>query len=254
MTNIALQGICGRMGHVLIEMIGERQDCRVVAGVDTAACEGLPCPVVDTPAGLSTLAQKPDVVIDFSLPQATEKLLEACAEQGLPCVVCTTGLSDEIKAKMKDASAKTAVFYSANMSLGINLLSQLVKKAQTVLDGFDIEIVEKHHHNKVDAPSGTALMLADAANEAAGGRYHYVYDRHDARQKRDPDELGIHAVRGGSIVGEHEVIFAGPDEVINLSHMAYSRRVFASGAVAAALYVAGKGPGLYDMNDMLEGK
>lgn len=254
MTNIVLQGICGRMGRVLIDMIGQRQDCRVVAGVDNAACEGMPCPVVDAPEGLAALAQKPDVVIDFSLPQATDKLLDYCAANGLPCVICTTGLSDDIKAKMKDASAKTAVFFSGNMSLGINLLSHLVKKAQAVLEGFDIEIVEKHHHTKVDAPSGTALMLADAANEAAGGRYHYVYDRHAVRQQRDPDELGIHSVRGGSIVGEHEVIFAGPDEVVSLSHIAYSRKVFASGAVAAALYLAGKGPGLYDMDDMLEGR
>lgn len=252
MTNIVLQGICGRMGHVLMDMIGQREDCRVVAGIDAAACADVPCPVVGAPDGLADLDVKPDVVIDFSLPEATDKLLDYCAAQGLPCVICTTGLSDEIKAKMKAASEKTAMFFSANMSLGINLLSQLVKKAQTVLPGFDIEIVEKHHHNKVDAPSGTALMLADAANEAAGGRYHYVYDRHDVRQKRAPDELGIHAVRGGSIVGEHEVIFAGPDEVISLSHMAYSRTVFASGAVAAALYLAGKGPGLYDMGDMLE--
>lgn len=254
MIDIVLQGICGRMGHVLAKMIDERPDCQLVAGIDTAACQNSPCPVFEAPKGLSALSQKPDVVIDFSLPQATANLLDYCAAENLPCVICTTGLDAEIKDKLYRTSEKTAVFFSANMSLGVNLLSQLVKKAQLALEGFDIEIVEKHHHNKIDAPSGTALMLADAANEAADGRYHYVYNRHDVRQKRSANELGIHAVRGGSIVGEHEVIFAGPDEVISLSHTAYSRDVFASGAVTAALYLAGKQPGLYNMDRLLEEK
>ena len=254
MTDIVIQGICGRMGRVLVEMINAREDCRVVAGIDTAACEGLPCPVYPLASGLAALPKQPDVVIDFSRPEATGRLLDYCAASGLPCVICTTGLDDALRQRMNETAQKTAVFFSANMSLGVNLLARLVKQAQSVLAGFDIEIVEKHHHNKVDAPSGTALMLADAANEAAGGRDQYVYSRHDVRQKRGPDELGLHAVRGGSIVGEHEVIFAGQDEVVSLSHRAYSRDIFAAGAVAAALYLAGKQPGLYNMNDMLEEK
>lgn len=248
MVNIAIQGINGRMGQVLVGMIGERGDCRVVAGIDMASSDSQP-PVYSDIALLNGAA---DVLIDFSLPEATDRALDYCAEKGLPCVICTTGLSADTLDKLKAASTKTAVFHSANMSLGINLLSRLVKQAQTLLKGFDIEIVEKHHRNKLDAPSGTALMLANAVNEQAGGRYEYVYERQSLRQKRGDNELGISAVRGGSIVGEHDVIFAGPDEVVTLSHTAYSRNVFASGAVAAALFMAGKAPGLYSMQDLME--
>lgn len=252
--NIVLQGISGRMGAVLLELFQDRPDCKVVAGIDTHPMD-FPFPVYPTAQDLKQLPaeNKPHVVIDFSHPSATSSLLDYCAQSNLPCVICTTGLSPELKEKMYKTAQTTPVFYSANMSLGINLISNLVKKAQAILDGFDIEIIEKHHHNKLDAPSGTALLLADAINQQAEGRYHYIYERQSLRQKRDPNEIGIHALRGGSIVGEHDVVFAGPDEVITISHQAYSRKVFASGAITAAIYLADKPAGLYSMDHVLEG-
>lgn len=252
MTNIVIQGICGRMGHVLVDMIAQRNDCQVIGGIDPAGCSNLPCPVYRSCNELAKQAIRPDVIIDFSHPDALPPLLAYCTAHHVPCVICTTGLSDTLRAQMDTAAKETAVFYSANMSLGINLLASLVKQMQTVLPGFDIEIIEKHHHNKLDAPSGTALLLADSINEQAEGKYHYVYDRQQKREKRDPNEIGLHAVRGGSIVGEHEVLFAGPDEVISISHTAYSRDVFASGAIAAAVYVAGKPAGTYTMQDLMQ--
>lgn len=252
MVTIALQGICGRMGRAVLAAVENRTDCTIVAGVDTGICSALPCPVFNNINGLAGLDTPPDVLVDFSHPDATGAALDYCSANQLPIVVCTTGLSDEALQKVQETALKTAVFHSANMSLGINLLARLVQRAQAVLKGFDIEIIEKHHRNKLDAPSGTALMLADAINQQAGGRYEYVYDRQPVRRPRGDDELGISAVRGGSIVGEHEVLFAGPDEVINLSHVAYSRDVFATGAVAAALFLAGKPAGLYSMDHLLE--
>lgn len=252
MVSIAIQGICGRMGQTLINLIKERNDCNIVAGIDLAKTNCNDIPVYASLDAMKADGVQADVVIDFSNPVASEKLLAFSETNNLPCVICTTGLSEEVKSKLLQASENTAVFFSANMSLGINLLVQLVKKAQASLPGFDIEIIEKHHHNKLDAPSGTALMLADAINEQAGNTYQYVYDRQPLRQKRASNEIGLHAVRGGSIVGEHDVLFAGPDEVITLSHNAYSRDVFANGAIAAALYIAGKKPGFYNMQSMLE--
>lgn len=253
MVKIAIQGINGRMGHVLVETISAREDCTVVAGIDVTPAPGAPWPMFSSVAELAGLAEQPDVLIDFSNAEAAVAAVEYSAKTGLACVICTTGLNDADKAALQKAAEKTAVFFSANMSLGINLLIQLAKRAQQALPGFDIEIVEKHHHHKLDAPSGTALMLADAINEQGGGQYTYVYDRHAVRKARDKHELGIHAVRGGSIVGQHEVIFAGLDEVITLEHTAYSRDIFANGAVAAALYLAaGHAPGLYDMQTMME--
>jgi len=248
MIDIVIHGINGRMGQVLCELISQRQDCRVAAGVDLHPSDG-PIPVVSRFADLPV---KGDVVIDFSTASAVDEMLDWCAESGVPAVVCTTGLSEATQQHLTEAAEKVALFKSANMSMGINLLIALAKKATHLLGlDYDIEIVEKHHHNKVDAPSGTALMIADAINEEAGGAYHYVYDRHDVRQKRDPHEIGLHAVRGGSIVGEHEVLFCGPDEVITLSHSAASRGVFANGAINAAVYLAGRKPGLYTMADLL---
>ena len=252
MIDVVIQGICGRMGKTLVAMLGERGDCRVVAGVDRFDDGTAGCPVFDTIDKLDSLEQKPDVLIDFSLPEAVPPMLAYCAARGLPCVVCTTGLDDGIKAQIRDAGCKTAVFYSANMSIGVNLLAKLARRAAAALPSFDIEIIEKHHHNKLDAPSGTALMLAEEINNELDGRLEYVYDRHNRRQKRGANELGLHAVRGGSIVGEHEVLFAGPDEVITLAHSAGSRSVFANGAVIAALFLHDKAPGLYSMNDVLE--
>ena len=194
-----------------------------------------------------------DVVIDFSNAAAVDALLEYCVEKALPVVLCTTGLSEEQLAKVEEAAGKTAVLKSANMSLGINLLLKLLQDAAKVLGpaGYDIELVEKHHNQKVDAPSGTALALADSINEALDQEYTYVYDRSQVRQKRDQKEIGISAVRGGTIVGDHEVIFAGVDEVIEFKHTAYSKSVFGKGAVEAAKFLAGKPAGRYDMSDVI---
>ena len=240
MTDIVIQGIGGRMGHVLCDMIAQREDCRVIAGIDLKDGDQNGIPVYDS---LEKLNGKGDVVIDFSSPAAVEKALPYCEAHKLPIVVCTTGLSEELQLKVVQLSRTVPVFKSANMSMGINVLSELCKRASA--------IVEQHHHNKLDAPSGTALMLADAINEQNNGEYHYVYDRSSVRQKRDPKEIGISSVRGGSIVGDHEVLFCGPDEVITLKHTAYSRNIFANGAVNAAVYLAKKEPGLYNMGDMI---
>jgi len=234
MTDIIIQGIGGRMGHVLCEMIAKREDCRVVAGIDVKDGEQNSIPVYDS---LEKLEGKGDVIIDFSSPAAVEKALPYCEAHKLPIVVCTTGLSEELQLKVVQLSRTVAVFKSANMSMGINVLSELCKRASAILGvDYDVEIVEQHHHNKLDAPSGTALMLADAINEENNGDYHYVYDS---------------SVRGGSIVGDHEVLFCGQDEVITLKHTAYSRSIFANGAVNAAVYLAKKEPGLYNMGNMI---
>ena len=248
MVKIAIQGACGRMGHQLVQLIGDRKDCEVVAGIDTAACDHK-FPVYGS---LAEAKEKIDVVIDFSLPEAVKKILPDCREKQIPIVICTTGLDEQTISDINDLSRQIPVFRSANMSLGVNVLVAVAKKAAALLPGFDIEIVEKHHRNKLDAPSGTALMLADAINEQAGHKYQYQYDRHELRRVRPEDEIGIHAVRGGSIVGEHDVIFAGGNDTLTLSHSAHSRAVFANGAIAAALYLPHQAPGLYDMNDMLE--
>ncbi|MGN0707844.1 MAG: 4-hydroxy-tetrahydrodipicolinate reductase [Faecalibacterium sp.] len=249
MTDLIIQGIGGRMGHVLCEMITQREDCRVVAGIDLYDGEQNGIPVFDR---LDKLEGRGDVLIDFSSPAALEKALPYCEAHKLPVVACTTGLSEELQLKLVQLSGSVPVFKSANMSMGINILAELCKRASAVLGmKYDIEIVEQHHHNKLDAPSGTALMLADAINEENDGAYHYVYDRSSVRAKRDPLEIGISAVRGGSIVGDHEVLFCGPDEVIALKHTAYSRSIFANGAINAAIYLAKKDPGLYNMSDLI---
>lgn len=254
MTDIIIQGIGGRMGRVLLEKIALREDCRVVAGVDQIAGEINGIPVVQDLAALPDNV-KGDVLIDFSSPVGSLRAAEFCAAHGLPCVICTTGFDADGVEALNKAAKKVAMFRSGNMSLGVNVLIELVKQANALFGGeFDIEIVEKHHHNKLDAPSGTALMIADGINEAAGGRYEYVYDRHSVRQKRDAKELGISAVRGGGIVGEHEVLFCGPEEVLTISHHAQSRGLFADGAIQAALFLAGKPAGLYAMSDMIREK
>ena len=251
MTDIVIQGVYGRMGHALIEKIAAREDCRVVAGVDREAGHVGEIPVFAGFEGLS----KADAIIDFSSPAGAVAAAEYGAAHGVPCVICSTGLTAQDEAVLEEASAKTPIFRSANMSLGVNVLIELARQATRVLGGeFDIEIVEKHHRNKLDAPSGTALMIADAINAEADNSYEYVYDRSQVRRKRGDKELGISSVRGGGIVGEHDVLFCGPEEVLTLSHSAGSRGVFADGAVQAALYVAGRQPGYYTMTDLLRGK
>ena len=253
MTNIIIQGICGRMGRALQEKIAARTDCRVVAGVDQTAGAAGEIPVYaslpDLPEGVR------GVIIDFTGAAGAVAAADYAAAHGLPCVICSTGLSAGEEARLEAASEQVPVFRSANMSLGVNVLIELCKQAVTLFGGeFDIEIVEKHHHNKLDAPSGTALMIADAINTRAGGAYEYVYDRHEVRQPRGRQELGISAVRGGGIVGDHDVLFCGPEEVVTLSHRAQSRGVFADGAVQAALFLDGQAPGYYTMSDLLRGK
>ena len=250
MTDIIIQGINGRMGRVLQELIAQRNDCRVVAGIDLTPSEG-EIPVF---ASFNDLTVKGDVLIDFSAPAATRNAISYCKKVGLPCVICTTGLDAETESALTELSNHVAVFKSANMSMGINLLIKLAKEASLLLgSAYDVEIIEKHHHNKVDAPSGTALMIADEVNAVNGNKYEYVYDRHAVRQPRGAEEMGISAVRGGSIVGDHDILFCGPNEVITISHSAQSRDVFANGAVNAAVFIACKGPGLYNMADMMEG-
>jgi len=237
------------MGHIITDICAGDPGMEIVAGVDAFGDAYAGYPV------FRTLAECPeaDVIIDFSNAAAIDGLLGYCAQKKLPVVVCTTGLSEEQNGLLKSTSEVTAVLKSANMSLGINLLEALLAQAAPKLAaaGFDIEIVEKHHNKKVDAPSGTALALADACNGALSEPYEYVYDRSARREKRPVKEIGISAVRGGSIVGDHDVIFAGQDEVITFSHRAYSRAVFGKGAVEAARFLAGKEAGFYTMSDVL---
>lgn len=249
MTKIILCGCNGKMGAAITGIVGERADCEIVAGVDinTAALNGYP-----VYADIADVKESADAIVDFSNPAALCGILAYATEKTIPAVLCTTGYSEGQLAQIKEASEKVAVFRSGNMSLGINLLTALARKAAQVLgDSFDVEIVEQHHHRKLDAPSGTALMIADAISEELPYDARYEYDRHSVRRKRERNEIGIHSVRGGTIVGVHEVIFAGQDEVITITHTAQSRGVFASGAVNAAIYMSGRPAGLYDMGDVI---
>ena len=238
------------MGQVISQIVNEDADAQIVAGIDPFDNGKMEYPVYKS---LEDCKEEADVVIDFASAKAEDALLDYCGAHKLPVVVCTTGLSEEQLQKVAETAKKTAVLKSANMSLGINTLLKLVQDAAKVFatEGFDVEIVEKHHNQKLDAPSGTALALADSINEAMGNPYEYVYDRSQRRQKRDKKELGISAVRGGTIVGEHDVIFAGKDEVITFSHTAYSKAVFGKGAVAAAKFLKGKTVGRYEMADVI---
>ena len=249
MTNVVISGCCGKMGRVINDIISNRSDTKVIAGIDKVCEKYSDFTVVSKP---SELTCKPDVIIDFSHPSALNGLLEYAKTNGTALVLASTGYSDEETAKIKSAASEIPIFFTANMSIGINLMRELAKKAVSVLgEQYDVEIIEKHHNQKIDAPSGTALMLAESINEASGYKYSYVYDRHSVRKKRDKAEIGIHSVRGGTIVGEHEIIFAGRDEVITLSHSAASKEVFAVGAVNAAVFVASTPAGLYSMADMI---
>ena len=250
MPKIIVSGCNGRMGQVVSKMIAERQGAEVAAGFDINAVKLMDYPVYSEPVEYDGSA---DVVIDFSNPDSLDKLLTFCIKRKIPIVVCTTGHSADQLHHLSEASKIIPVFKSGNMSVGINLLTNLVKKAAAVLgDSFDVEVIERHHKMKIDAPSGTALMLAKAAADGLPYEPDYVYERESVRQKRGAHEIGISAVRGGTIVGEHELIFAGTDEVIEFKHTAYSRDVFANGAVTAALYIAAVDkPGMYDMNDAL---
>ncbi|HAP33296.1 MAG TPA: 4-hydroxy-tetrahydrodipicolinate reductase [Lachnospiraceae bacterium] len=250
MVRIIMSGCNGRMGQVISGIVEADSDAQIVAGVDIFTEKKNSYPVYKS---IDEVKEEADVVIDFSNPSNLDSLLAAGEAKGLALVLCTTGYSKEQLDKINEAAKKTAVLRSANMSVGVNVLFKLVAEATKVLSerGYDIDIVEEHHRNKLDAPSGTAIAIADAINEAANNKYEYVYDRSSRREKRPDNEIGISSVRGGSIVGVHDAIFAGLDEVIEIKHTAYSRAIFGKGAVAAAKYLLGKGAGMYSMQDVI---
>lgn len=248
MINLILCGASGKMGYFVAQAAKDDGDFNIVAGVDKFN-NGQEFPVFSK---FSDISVKADVVIDFSNPVLLDDMLEFCISRKLALVIATTGYSDAQIEKIKLASQKIPIFFTFNMSLGVNLLCSLAKKAALVLgNSFDIEIIEKHHNQKLDAPSGTAIMLANAVNGVFDNKMNYEYDRHSKRQKRSKNEIGIHSLRGGTIVGEHDVVFAGHDEVITLSHQAFSKEVFATGAVKAAKFLFKKPTGLYDMNSIM---
>lgn len=250
MTRAIMHGCNGKMGQTIKNLIAADEEITIVAGIDAFDEGKNEFPVF---SDISACDVEAEVVIDFSVAKAVDNLLTYCVEKQVPCVLCTTGLSEEQLQKVEEASKKVAILKSANMSLGINLLMKVLKEVTGVLApaGFDVEIVEKHHNLKVDAPSGTALALGDSVNEALNNEYEYVFDRSTRREKRPKKEIGYAAVRGGTIVGEHDVIFAGADEVITFSHTAYSKAVFGKGAIQAAKFLNGKAAGLYNMSDVI---
>ena len=251
MIKVILSGCGGRMGKAVAAAVGS--EVRIVAGVDinAASIDASDFPIYES---ITEFSDKADVIVDFSHHSALPSLLDYAKATKTPVVVATTGHTDEELALMREAASEVAIFHSGNFSIGINLIINLAKQAARTLGAdFDIEIIEKHHNKKLDAPSGTALMIANAvADEREESEY--IYDRHSVRKAREPKEIGIHSVRGGSIVGEHEVIFAGANEVVSISHSAASREIFANGALRAAIYLAGKSAGLYSMTDLIEGK
>ena len=250
MVRIIMCGCNGKMGRVISDLAAEDTQVKIVAGVDFVTEQNYDYPVYP---GILEVKEEADVIIDFSSPKNLDERLAYAVNGQVPMVFCTTGLSEEEFVQVNEASKKVAILRSANMSLGINTLLKLVAAAAKVFAAadFDMEIVEKHHNRKVDAPSGTALAIADAMNEALQDEYMYKYDRSKERKMRDKKEIGISAVRGGTIVGEHEVIFAGADEVIEIKHTAYSKAIFGNGALQAAKFLAGKPAGMYNMSDVI---
>ncbi len=253
MTKVIMNGCNGHMGRVISDLCAKDADIEIVAGIDINTEEAYGYPVF---AKIEDCDVAADAIIDFSHVSCVDAMLAYSVEKQIPAVVCTTGLSPEQNEAVKAASEKVAILKSANMSLGINTLMELLKSAARALTpaGFDVEIVEKHHNQKLDAPSGTAIALADSINEAMDNVYEYKYDRSQERKKREKQEIGIQAVRGGNIVGEHEVLFCGTDEVITFKHTAYSKAIFGKGAIEAAKFLAGKPAGYYDMGDVIRSR
>lgn len=251
MIKLLLHGCNGRVGQVINRLVATRKDVEIVAGIDPNLSIPNPFPVF---TAINECAIQADVIIDFSTAKAVRPLVDYALCKQIPVVVCTTGLSAEDISFLTEASTSLPIFFSANMSLGVNLLINLAKRATEVLgdSGFDIEIIEKHHNQKIDAPSGTALAIAHAITDTLDETYALRYDRSQVREKRAKNEIGIHAVRGGTIVGDHDIIFAGTDEVISLSHHAASKEVFAVGAIKAATFLVHKSPGLYNMQHLLD--
>lgn len=249
MINILLCGAGGKMGKAVIKAAKDTDDIKIAAGIDLVTDNTDGFPVYENP---SMVKEDIDCIIDFSHPSVFDTILKFASAGKIPYIICTTGLSEGQKQAFAKASENAPIFYSANMSVGVNLITELAKFAARALEqSFDIEIVEKHHNQKIDAPSGTALAIADAISETVSYAPKYMFDRHSMRQKRSKDEIGIHAVRGGNIVGEHTVIFAGTDEVIEIKHSASSKEVFAIGAIRAARFMYKKEKGLYNMTDVL---
>ncbi len=249
MTDIILSGCFGKMGRVITKSVSEREDCKIAAGVDIIEAEA-DFPVFNS---FDSVTVKADVIIDFSNPAALESMLDFAVKNNCGAVIATTGLSEAQINRINEASKIIPIFYSANMSIGVSLITELAKKAAHVLGkDFDIEIVEAHHNQKIDSPSGTALMIADGISQALETKPRYEFDRHSKREKRTADEIGIHSIRGGTIVGEHEIIFAGHDEIIKISHSARSKELFAVGAINAAVFLKGKPSGMYSMKQLVE--
>ena len=249
-TRIILTGACGRMGRAVTELAASDDRCEIVCGIDVSPnAQPAPFPVYKS---FSEIKEAADVIIDFSHHSAVYDILSYAKEKSIPAVIATTGHDEDETALIEKCASDIPVFYSRNMSIGINLMIALSKKAAAILgDSFDIEIVEEHHSKKLDAPSGTALMIADSIKEELDDGVKYEYDRHSKREKRTKNEIGIHAVRGGTITGEHQVIFAGLDEIITISHSARSKELFATGAISSAKFICGKPAGLYKMSDMI---
>ncbi|MDR1018258.1 MAG: 4-hydroxy-tetrahydrodipicolinate reductase [Lachnospiraceae bacterium] len=250
MIRVIMHGCNGRMGHMVSDLIADEADMEIVAGVDRFSEDGKAYPVYEA---IADVKEEADVIVDFSNAGAIDKLLDDAVVKGLPIVLCSTGLSEEQLQKVEETSKKIAILKSANMSVGINLLLKLLKEAadKLVPAGYDVEIIEKHHNQKLDAPSGTAIALADSINEACDDDFVYKYDRSEVREKRSKKEIGISSVRGGTIVGEHDVLFCGIDEVIEFKHTATSRAVFGKGAIEAAKFLAGKKAGRFEMSDVV---
>lgn len=249
MTKIILSGSSGQVGNAVIKTVLERNDCEIVAGISKNVQKNENFPVFNSPNEINVSA---DVIVDFSNPELIEALLNYAINKKMPIVICTTGFSDGQINKIHESAKLVPVFFSGNMSLGINLLIELAKKAALVLgESFDMEIIEKHHNKKIDAPSGTALMIANAIKTVDNRDFNYIYERRSHRKPRENNEIGIHSVRGGTIVGEHDVIFAGQDEILTLSHSAHSKKIFAVGALNAANFLLTKPAGLYDMSNLL---
>lgn len=251
--NVIIHGCGGKMGQALEKVIYSDENTDIIAGVDLYKLSADKYPIFKSLKEISNnITKKADVLIDFSNPSALDGILEYSTKQKIPAVICTTGFDDRQVAKVKEASKLVPIFYSRNMSLGINLLLELSKTATKILgNDFDIEIIEKHHNQKIDAPSGTALMIAEAVSSVMKGSPKYIFDRSKTREKRTKNEIGIHSIRGGSIPGDHEVMFAGEKEIITLSHHAQSREIFANGAVKAAKYLILQNPGFYTMENMI---
>lgn len=250
MTNIILSGCNGKMGQVISRLVSEREDINIAFGVDINTEEKFGYKIYPS---FDEAPEGADAIIDFSHPACFDGIVNYCRKTKTPLVMATTGLSDNQREELNELSKECAVFFSANMSLGVNLLVSLVRKAAALLeDNFDIEIIEKHHNQKIDAPSGTALMIADEIADSLKNAPEYVYDRHCVRKKRARNEIGIHAVRGGTIVGEHDVIFAGNDEIIEINHKAMSKEIFAVGSLKAAQFIKGKTEGMYSMKDVVK--